>query len=167
MAATYEKIATTTLSSATNTVTFSSISSLYTDLVIIASVRKGGENGEGLWITFNGDTSSNYSYTWITGNGTSVNSYRATSDSRLQIYNQTTASSIFTANVLNIQNYSNTTTFKTLIGKAGTGNLRVNAVVGLWRSTSAINSITLTPDTYLSPNFEIGSSFTIYGIKAA
>lgn len=166
MTATYEKIATTTLSSATNTVNFNSISSAYTDLVVIANVRKGGEAGEAMWVTFNGDTGSNYSYTWLRGNGSAANSYRASNDSRLQWYGQNISSETFTINILNIQNYSNTTTFKTIIGRNATANLQNNAIVGLWRNTAAITSITLKPDLYLSPNFEIGCSFTIYGIKA-
>jgi hypothetical protein len=166
MTITYDKIATTTLSSTTNTVTFNSISGTYTDLVLIANVRKSGENGEAMFVTFNGDDGSNYSYTWLSGNGTSVNSYRVSNDNRIQVYNQTTTANIFTLNILNIQNYSNTTTRKTLIGRAGTDNLRVNGIVGLWRNTSAITSITLTPDFYLSPTWQVGSTFTIYGIKA-
>ena len=167
MTATYERIATYTVTgSTTSIVTFSSISGAYTDLVIIANVRKSGENGEAMFVTFNGDNNSNYSYTWISGNGSSLASYRATNDLRIQVYNQTITAGTFTVNILNIPNYSNTTTFKTLIGRAGTDNLRVNAVAGLWRSTSAINSITLTPDFYLSPSWQIGSTFNIYGIKA-
>ena len=166
MTATYEKIATTTLGSATNTVTFSSISGAYTDLVLIANVRKGGAAGESMFVTFNGDNGSNYSYTWLSGNGSAANSYRASNDVRLQWYAQNTTANTFTINILNIQNYSNSTTYKTIIGRNATANLQSNANVGLWRSTSAITSITLTPDLYLSPNFEIGCSFTIYGIKA-
>lgn len=167
MAVTYEPIATTTLSSATNTVTFSSISGAYTDLVLIANVRKGGDAGEAMFVRFNGDTGSNYSYTWLSGNGSAANSYRASNDVRLQWYGQNTTASIFTINILNIQDYSNSTTYKTIIGRNATANLQSNANVGLWRSTSAITSITLTPDLYLSPNFEIGCSFTLYGIKEA
>lgn len=166
MSSTYEKIATNTLASATNTVTFSSIPSTYTDLVVIANVRKGGDAGEPMFVRFNSDTGSNYSFTWLTGNGSTANSYRGSNQTMIQFYGQNTAASTFTTNILNVQNYSNSTTYKTVIGRSGTANTQTNTTVGLWRSTSAINSITLTPDTYLSPNFEIGCSFTLYGIKA-
>ena len=166
MTATYEKIATTTLGSATNTLTFSSIPSTYTDLVIIANVRKGGESGEAMFVTFNGDNGSNYSYTWLSGAGSTANSYRNSNDVRFQMYGQTIAASTFSVNILNIQNYANSTTYKTVISRNGTANIATNAAVALWRNTAAITSITLTPDFYLSPNFEIGCTFTLYGIKA-
>lgn len=167
MAITYEPLATTTLSSATNTVTFSSISGAYTDLVLIANVRKGGDVGEPMFVRFNSDTGSNYSFTWLVGIAGGPNSYRASNQTMIQIYGQTTTASVFTANILNIQDYSNSTTYKTVISRTNSGNREVNSTVGLWRSTSAITSITLTPDAYLSPNFEIGCSFTLYGIKEA
>jgi hypothetical protein len=37
----------------------------------------------------------------------------------------------------------------------------------LWRSTAAITSITLYGNTNFSTNFSVGSTFTLYGIKAA
>ena len=61
MTATYEKIATTTLGSAQATVTFSSISGAYTDLVAICNFG-GASAAEDFTIRFNGDTNNaNYS----------------------------------------------------------------------------------------------------------
>jgi hypothetical protein len=164
MTLTYEKIFSTTLTSTTSSYTFSSIPNTYTDLVIVASVRKSGENGEAMFVTFNGDNGSNYSYTWLTNLG--AYSYRVTSDLRIQVYSQTTASSTFNANILNVNNYGNSTTYKTLLGRDSTGSLNTSFIAGLWRNTNAITSITLTPDFYLSPTWQIGSSFALYGIKA-
>ena len=74
--ATYVPLASTTLSSDTGSVTFSSISSSYTDLVIIMSVQGNtGGTAQGSntnFLRFNGDTASNYSYTYLSGNGTSL-----------------------------------------------------------------------------------------------
>jgi len=59
--ATYEPIATTTVSgSSTSTVTFSSISGTYTDLVIIGNLGSQTTNAFP-YLQFNGDTGSNYS----------------------------------------------------------------------------------------------------------
>jgi hypothetical protein len=68
--------------------------------------------------------------------------------------------------VIQINNYSNSTTFKTPLIRTNTGPSwgTVFAIVGLWRNTAAITSITFTPDT---GNFDTGSTFTLYGIKAA
>lgn len=166
MTSTYERISSTTISSAINTITFSSIPSTYTDLVISASVRKGGESGEAMFVTFNGDNGSNYSYTWFGGTGSTTYAARSTSDVRIQLYPQTIASSTFGVTNINIPNYLNTAIHKIIIARNGVANLTNTALVGRWRSTSAITSITLTPDFYLSPNFEIGCTFTLYGIKA-
>lgn len=166
MTTTYEIIATTTLSSTTNTVTFSSIPSTYTDLVIASSFIKTGASGEGIWVRFNGDSGSNYAYTWFGNNGSSVYAARSATDTQIQIYQQTTTSGVFNVCNLDIQNYSNTTTFKAILSKNGVADLSATALYGLWRSTAAITSITITPDTYLSPVFVVGSTFSLYGIKA-
>lgn len=71
MAATYEPIATTTASGSSSSITFSSISSAYTDLVLVAnaSVTSGSDTAI---LRFNGDTGSNYSRTFLSGNGSST-----------------------------------------------------------------------------------------------
>ena len=60
MPATYEPISTTTLGSAVNSVTLSSIPATYTDLVL---VWKGSfsASGSGVGVRFNGDSGANYS----------------------------------------------------------------------------------------------------------
>ena len=59
-----------------------------------------------------------------------------------------------------IMNYSNTTTYKTMIARGG-GNRYVDFVGNLWRSTAAITSITI------GPSWSNGCVITLYGIKAA
>ena len=61
-------------------------------------------------------------------------------------------------------NYSNATTYKTVITRASNANNGVDAVVGLWRNTAAITSINVFLGT---GNLDTGSTFTLYGIKAA
>ena len=63
-------------------------------------------------------------------------------------------------------NYANTTTYKTVLSRDALNNASdgaVEAFVGLWRSTSAINTIQIKPD---SGNFNTGT-FSLYGILAA
>lgn len=67
---------------------------------------------------------------------------------------------------MNFQNYSNTTTFKTMIGRNGAAAFDVEASVQLWRSTSAINTLQLFAGQG-GINFTSGSTFTLYGITAA
>ena len=163
MTATYEKIATTTLGSTTATVTFSSISGSYTDLVLIENgkVTSGASYSR---IRFNSDTDSNYSATYIYGNGTAAGSDRYSSQTFIPVNYVAAVETNFNHNsIINIQNYSNSTTYKTVLARSNNAATATDAAVGLWRSTSAITSI----EYYLnSGSWATGSTFTLYGIKA-
>jgi hypothetical protein len=165
MAKTYEPIATNTLGSATATVSFSSIAATYTDLVLVVSHLGTLATAEAK-IQFNGDTATNYSWTQLYGNGTSAASYRASSVSSIPLLpNEASSTTVPSAIIVNIQNYANATTFKTVIYRGSVTSLATSANVGLWRKTpEAINSITVfTPVS----TFAAGSTFTLYGIKSA
>jgi hypothetical protein len=160
MATTYEPIATTTLGSAQSSVTFSSISGSYTDLVLVGvGLSSASEN---ICLRFNGDTGTNYSKTVVDGNGTSASSARGSSQDKmiLAAFNSSTQSNLIT----HIMNYSNSTTYKTVLQRGNIASSLVRADVGLWRSTSAITSITLL---VASGTISTGTTFTLYGIKAA
>jgi hypothetical protein len=157
MATTYEPIATTTLSSAQSSVTFSSISGSYTDLVLIIA---GTVNTVTTFdVTFNSDGGSNYSATRLTGDGSTGSSTRSTNNASMPLGYINTSQSV---SVIHIMNYSNTTTFKTAIARGNSASGATNAIVGLWRSTSAITSI-----TFAGGSFQPGLTATLYGIKAA
>ena len=166
MASTYEPIATTTLGSNSNTVTFSSISSSYTDLILIANFVSTGA-GYSAQIRLNGDSGTNYSYTNLTG-GSSTIAWRQTSNNVITCaYNG--AGTVSSASwIINFMNYSSTTTYKSILSRFGSGDYyETTASVGLWRSTAAISTILLTPDAPNRTNFQTGSIFTLYGVKAA
>ena len=162
MTATYEKIATTTLGSTTATVTFSSISSAYTDLVIVTSIR--GTTNQNQNVRFNNDSGSNYSNTYLEADGTGTASGRRSSQTSLVDfgYLRTTAST-FCVSIIQVNNYSNATTYKTALMKGDSVTAGVQVGVGLWRSTSAINRVDLIA---AAGSYEVGCTFTIYGIKA-
>ena len=162
----YEVISAQTLGSAVQTVTFSSIPSTYTDLVVVVNAQASTQSD--LYLTFNGDTSALYSNTILYGDGTSIGTRR---DSRgnaymvLTYYAGITTTAIQAVHTLNIMNYSNTTTHKTVLTRCSTGPLGVDESVGLWGSTAAITSVTF--DLNSTRTFSTGSTFTLYGIKAA
>ena len=161
-AQTYEPLATTTISgSSTTSYTFSSISGAYTDLILVATGSNSAGN-RGLNMTFNGDTGSNYSATNLAGDGSSAVSNRSTSASNISIGNSATTIATITAHIMN---YSNTTTNKTVIMRNSASSVQAAALSGLWRSTAAITSIGLTLNS--GDPFNAGSTFTLYGIKAA
>ena len=166
MAATYEPIATTTLGSAASSITFSSISSAYTDLrlVIVPTSSTGNMNG---WLRFNSDTGTNYSITDLTGNGSAAASGRATSQTKFDFhYNTGSIGTTPTLFEIDIFSYAGST-YKTLLCKNSNdrnGSGSVAAIVGLWRSTSAINAVSFTAN---GDTFAVGTTATLYGIKAA
>lgn len=174
----YESIATITVGSATGSITFSSIPSTYTHLQIrcISQIGSGNGNQVMSW-NFNGDTTiSNYRTHYLSGIGnTSVSSgdYSTLGN----ILGAQTASpsgystSIFGVAIIDILDYANTNKYK--VTRALTGFDTNNASSspgslwyssGLWRSTSAINSITIK-DYASSLNLNQYSSFALYGVK--
>jgi hypothetical protein len=160
--ATYTQIATTTLSSAQSSVTFSSISGSYTDLVLVTNGKMSAGSAVNNKITFNSDTGTNYSRTYVYGDGSSALSGRDSSQDNLGfIYWSSTNPS---TTIIQIQNYSNTTTYKTALARTSESGVAA-AYVGLWRSTSAITSITITRGS--TNDFASGSTFSLYGITAA
>jgi len=166
MANTYVALATNTLGTAASSVTFSSIPGTYTDLVLVSSVLTTVIGGVDIHMTFNSDTGSNYSRTYISGNGSSATSNRQSSVAYIRI-NQVSYpdnNSIATVGITNIQNYANSTTNKTVLTRSSNASDGVDAVVGLWRNTAAITTITLTGN---GGNFAVGSTFSLYGILAA
>ena len=167
MAITYEPIATTTLGSAAATVTFSSISGSYTDLVLVCNggVTTASANAH---LRFNNDTGSNYSDTNLTGSGSAASSSRSTNQTSIILNSYGYPENDMNWNCLAyIMNYSNTTTYKTLLSRSNQADNGVSALVGLWRSTAAITSIDIISIFSGSPQFSIGTTFTLYGIKAA
>ena len=169
MTATYEKIATTTLGSAAATVDFTSISGSYTDLVLIGNFGGSLPDESALFRVGNGsiDTGSNYSSTELYGTGSSAASQRNSNETRGRItYALGVGNSVGNNCILHFQNYSNTTTYKTVLGRdnINTGTYTgISAIVSLWRSTSAIDQIRLLLS---GGNYLTGSTFTLYGIKA-
>ena len=162
MATTYEPIATTTLGSAAASYTFSSIPATYTDLVMVFDGTMSA--ADDLGIRFNSDTGSNYSTTILGGNGSAAFSTRVTGQTQgyLDWAGLTTAQGNA---IVQIQNYSNATTYKTYLSRFNQAARGTDACVGLWRSTAAISSITIK--AIGANSFRTASTFTLYGIKAA
>lgn len=170
---TYEAIATVSVTgSTTDLISFTSIPSTYTDLILVCNARsqRSGNTTSELYTYINSDSASNYSRTRIWSNGAAAYSDRNTSQG-LALFGELPAANatagVFGIVTLHLMNYSNTSTHKTLISRNGfaqataQGDLYVNT----WRSTAAINTLSIynTSASYYS----VGSTFSLYGIKAA
>jgi hypothetical protein len=160
MTVTYEAIASQTLTSSQATITFSSIPSTYTDLILVAVGKP--TSGASLYMRFNSNTGSNYSYTQIEGYSAGAFSNRL-ANATAAVYGvwRTTTTQY---SIVQIQNYSNTTRNKTSLCRSfdNDGTQVVRAFAGLWRNTSAINRIDLFADS----SYDTDCTFSLYGIKA-
>lgn len=171
----YESIATTTVGSGgAADVTFSSIPSTYTHLQvrgISRSTYNGAANeNQFLYMQFNSDTGANYDAHRLIGNGSSA-SASASNNRNQMIPNWITTlnstASVFGGSVIDILDYLNTNKYKTVRSIGGVDDNVSGAVVyysNLWRSTSAITTIKLYPETN---NFSQYTQFALYGIKGA
>lgn len=166
----FESIAATTLASSTGTVTFSSIPSDYKSLQIRAIARStfGQNTGDQVTVQVNGVTGSSYSYHYINANGTNVDADGYATQTTMGLGyapNDGVTASTFGAFIIDVYDYASTSKFKTFkafggYNSNGQGILRLQS--GLFQSTNAITSISLTHNT-----FKTGSVFALYGIKGA
>ena len=164
MAATYEPIATTS-PNGVSSYSFTSIPATYTDLrLVIVSVTNTG--GSGVTVQLNSDSGTNYSQTDIYGDGSTAVSNRATNEDRWYLSGVTGegVTSTPALHTLDIFNYAGST-FKTGLITASNdknGSGKVGRRVSLWRSTSAITSITVFTSGTVT-----GTTATLYGILKA
>ena len=178
MAGTYEPIQSVTLTTASTAITFGSggtIPQTYTDLVLISNCSTSS-NDQTIYAQMgNGsiDTGTNYSKTVLAGQGSGGLSARQSNTSIGVAVGgfYYGAGTTFPSTIqTHFMNYSNGTTNKTILSRDATqrndGGNEAGVFVGLWRSTStsAINQIKIYPS---AGNFTVGSTFTLYGIKAA
>jgi hypothetical protein len=168
----FDSIATTTLSTATASITFSSIPATYTHLQVRMIQRDNqGSVADGARLQLNSDTGANYAYHILRGDGSSAQAYNGASQTNILITfdlaGASAGSNVFGTAVIDILDYANTNKYKTvrsLSGRDNNGDGGVALGSGLWRSTSAITSLTIFPQngTLLSQY----SQYALYGIKA-
>lgn len=155
----YESIATTTVGAGgSSTITFSSIPQTYTHLQLRCIQNSGGDR-----LQFNSDTAANYTRHYLLGNGTAASAGATTGATYSSVGDYTNASSTFAGTIIDILDYTNTNKFKTIRSLTGFDTNTQGEIFsqsGLWRSTAAISTITITGGTAAQY-----SSFALYGIK--
>ena len=163
---TYVALATVT-ASGSSAVSFTSIPATYTDLVLVCNTQVASGVSD-VNIRVNSDTATNYSRTILYGDGSSAASARNTNQTYFQPEVYGYVNTTYSQNmIVQFMNYSNTTTFKTFLSRANNATTGVDAIVGLWRSTSAINRIDIAPVAGAATFFSAGSTFSLYGIANA
>jgi hypothetical protein len=164
MPITYDPISTTTLSSATSSITFSSIPATYTDLRIVLNLVSNAT--QYMQLDFNGDTGTNYSETWIDASPSARATSRTANSNYIDLSQRTANSGTVTFYAIDIFAYAGST-FKTCLQESNqnyNGSGFVSRQVGMWRSTSAITSIRLNSGASI---YGVGTTATLYGIKNA
>lgn len=170
---TYVAIDKVTLASDGGTVTFSNIPQTYTDLRIVV---QGGFVDSGFLLgarvgNSTVDSGTNYSYTAIRSSTSSPSSSRKSS----MVFGalcQQGGNNLNNVITVDFMNYSNTTTYKSWISRYGNAGEGTDTVISLWRSTAAINTISIAEcgdggsGAFNYGNMLAGTTFSLYGIKA-
>ena len=170
---TYTPISTATLGSSAASYTFTSIPTTYTDLILEITNAKSTVLGYGYTIGVgNGsiDTGTNYSGIGISGNTTTVNQFHYSNTVGSTWVAGWLAGMGTTGNdpstvTIQINNYSNSTTYKQILSRFSSVTKSVEASTWLWRSTSPINTLVINSQSGAS--ILAGTTLTLYGITAA
>lgn len=158
---TYEPIASTTLGANAGSIVFSAIAASWTDLRLVVSIVPNGAGN--IWLRYNSDNGANYSITSLRGNGSAAASSRGTFNTEGYISALGFGSTQPSLITVDIMNYAGSR-FKTFLAAQANdlnGSGQVERNVMLWRSTSAITSVTI------GGTFATNTTATLYGIKAA
>lgn len=158
----YDSLATISLSTATSTITFSSIPTGYKHLQIRYSTLASAFVND-ILLRFNNDSGSNYSGHYLYGSGSSA--VAGGSGGQSSIYagytGNTTSPSGTVLDILDYANVNKNKTTRALSGADNNGSGFIQLVSGAWFNTSAVTSITLTTGT----TWQANSSFALYGVK--
>ena len=164
----YESIATATLSSTTNTITFSSIPSTYKHLQLRGINLSSGQDNN-IMLRFNTDSGNNYSEHAIYSAGTSFGTYN-TVPSSYAVAGYTADSTNPYPTVCDILDYSSTNKNKTVRALGGgdrNGSLSyVTFHSSAWYNTNAINRIDIVHGNIAGGKvFNAYTTFALYGMK--
>ena len=165
----FESIQTYNLTGSQASVTFSSIPSTYKHLQIRAIMLGSTSGVDAPYIRYNGDTAANYTFHSLLGEGAAARSQGLINQTSTNIgafWNGLVGSSP-SASIIDVLDYASVDKFKTTRSFTGQDNNSTLGSVGMgsgvWRSTSAINSITIFNSG--TTTFSQYSSFALYGIK--
>jgi hypothetical protein len=169
----FEPIASTTLGTATASVTFSSIPADYKHLQvrILGRTTRAAVSAT-ISLRFNGDSGATWSTHTLSGDGATTSSDGG--GSRTYDYvgvclcaGSSATAGIFGAGIADILDYADTNKYKTirtLTGKDVNGSAgSVGLLSANWQDTDAITTILFTDSSFA--NLDTGTSIALYGIK--
>lgn len=157
---TYTPLANITLGSAAASVTFSSISQAYRDLILVVSGSISGSQAN-TYLYCNGDTSAfNYAFVRMLGDGTNASSGANISTNGQTIGDMTSAQNQL---ICHINDYSATDKHKIRLARSDQPGSTVIAYASRWGNTAAITSLTVQQST---SNFNAGTTMSLFGIAS-
>ena len=151
-----------------SSITFNNIPQIFTDLLVVASVRGNHAYDAGnIQIRPNAALDNLSSTTHIVGNQNGISSYRNTSTSGWftgTLPGTTVTANTFASCQIYIPNYTSSNFKSAIIDSVSEANsttaMRLELVAGLWRSTAAITSLQFAGDNQYVQH----STFSLYGI---
>ena len=158
---TYDLLDSTTLGSSASSVTFSSISQDYRDLIVVTQAIPVATNTPSM--IFNSDTGENYHAVIMRGNGSTASSLTRSPRAYLTVNGIETLFGNEFLMTVHIMDYSATDKHKSTLSRAGRASGGTTAVAGRWASTSAITSVTLNT---LAGEYAAGTTVYLYGIAS-
>jgi len=163
-------IQTVTVTSAggVSTITFSNIPSTYAHLQIRGFYTSTYNNLMNTYARLNSDTGANYTQHSLYGDGGSAGSDGTANTDHLRVgfsINNSANPSTFICDILDYANTNKFKTMRSLMGQDSNGTGWILSRSGLWRSNSAVTSISLFPQVG-TETFKQYSQFTLYGVAA-
>jgi hypothetical protein len=159
---TYTPLANVTLGTAVSSVTFSSIPATYRDLILV--INGSVVTATSFNFRFNGDTGTNYSVVNVQGFSPPTSGTSTDNKMNPWLPNNLVANQPFVL-TSNFMDYSATDKHKPSLhrigGQAG-GETWVAMTAGRWADTAAITTILISSGA----NFNIGATFSLYGIRS-
>lgn len=164
----FEQIATVFGTGSSGTITFSSIPATYKHLQIRMTPRSNDANATApVSMTFNSDSGANYASHFLQGYGSGIWSSNATTQTSMSLRSgaaNSGVSNVHAPYVVDVLDYASTNknkTVRTMQGHVLTGSFQVSLISGLWQSTAAVSTVSITT----VGSFITASRFTLYGIK--
>ena len=163
MATTYTLISKNILGSSQSSVTFSSIPTTYTDLIVKISTRSDRADVDEIIIIKPNNSTTGLTYRRLRGDGAAAGS---SSDNGAYANGNTSTSNSFSNTEIYFPNYASSNNKSYSIDglmETNATNAYMALTAGLWSNTSAISSLVFSPA--YGTNFISGSSFYLYGIS--
>lgn len=161
----YESIASVAGTGGSGTITFNSIPGTYQHLQL-RFLGFSATAGFTVTMTVNGAGGTNYAKHLLYGNGSTASGSGAANTANVTVSQEVvgTESSNGTAGIIDIFDYASTNKNKTFMifsGMDKNGNGEIDLMSGVYKSTTAITSISLI----IGGNWTTNSQFALYGIK--